>query len=133
MLHISSEARLAFDSICRFLEGDTSQDIFKHIAHNENNMRPGQINALFKTCDLNDVCSKLAEHPVMKDHFGETEAGVTHGKFINNLNEFIEKRNAIAHSLNPGSSSSAEQFLTDVALLRAVSIAMASYLPNFLP
>lgn len=133
LLHIATEARSEFDAICKFLEGDISQNIYKHIAHNENNMRPDQINAIFNVCDLNNICAKISENDILKIHLVEADSGQAHSKFKVALNDFMEKRNNIAHSLNPGSSASAEQFLDDVNLLRAVALAMAACLPDHLP
>lgn len=133
LLHIATEARAEFDAICKFLEGDTSQNIYRHIAHNENNMRPEQINAIFKVCDLKDICSKIAHIANLKEHFAENDSGKAHGKLIISINDFMEKRNGIAHNLNPGSSASTGNFLEDVKLLRAVALAMAACLPNCLP
>jgi hypothetical protein len=130
LLHISSESRSEFESICKFLEGDTSQDIYKHIAHNENNMRPDQINAIFKVCDLGNICGKIAQTDFMKGYLGEDDEGQAHFKFTVALNDFMEKRNGIAHSLNPGRSVSAERFLDDVNLFRAVALALAACLPD---
>ncbi len=133
LLYIATEARSEFDAICKFLEGDKSQNIYSHIAHNENNMRPDQINAIFKVYDLSNICGKISEVDFLKNHLAEDDSGRTHSKFIMALNDFMEKRNGIAHSLNPGSSASAAQFLDDINLLRAVSLAMAACLPNHLP
>jgi hypothetical protein len=130
LLHITTEARSEFDAICKFLEGDTSQNIYKHIAYNENNMRPQQINAIFKVCDLGDICRKISDTDFMMTYLSEDDGGRAHSKFTIALNDFMEKRNGIAHSLNPGSSVGAEQFLDDVNLLRAVALAMAACLPN---
>ncbi|WP_299112683.1 HEPN domain-containing protein [uncultured Bradyrhizobium sp.] len=133
LLHIATDARSEFDAICKFLEGDRSQNIYKHIAHNDNNMRPDQINTIFKICDLNNICSKISETEFLKHHLAEDDGARAHSKFLTALNDFMEKRNGIAHSLNPGNSASAEQFLEDVNLLRSVSLAMAACLPSHLP
>lgn len=129
LLQIASDARSQFEAICKFLEGDTSQNIYNHIAHNENNMRPDQINAIFKVCDLQNVCGKICDTEMLKDHFVEEDSGQVNTKFRLALNDFMEKRNSIAHSLNPGSSVSADQFIQDVNFLRAVSTSLATCLP----
>lgn len=133
LLHITAEARAEFDAICKYLEGDTSQDIYKHIAHNENNMRPDQINAIFKVCDLGNLCGKISEVELLKTHLAEDDGSRAHAKLVVALNDFMEKTNGMAHSLNPGSSAGAGQFLADVSLLRVVALAMATCLPGHLP
>ncbi|MED5544628.1 MAG: MAE_28990/MAE_18760 family HEPN-like nuclease [Pseudomonadota bacterium] len=133
LLHIASDARSELEAMCKFLEGDVSQNIYNHIAHNDNNMRPDQINAIFKVSDLSNICAKISDNNYIKSYVDELDGNQAHLKFKTALNDFMEKRNNIAHSLNPGSSASAEQFLDDVNLLRAVALAMAACLPNHLP
>ncbi|MEG4379181.1 MULTISPECIES: MAE_28990/MAE_18760 family HEPN-like nuclease [unclassified Microcoleus] len=133
LLHIATDARSEFEAICKFLEGDISQNIYKHIAHNENNMRPDQINAIFKVSDLNNIFSKISDNDIVKVYLDELDSTKANLKLRIALNDFMDKRNDIAHNLNPGSSVSAEQLLYDVNLLRAVALAMAMCLPDHLP
>lgn len=129
LLSIASEARSDFDAMCRFLEGDITQDIYKHIAHNEHNMRPEQINAIFKVSDLSNVCLKLSGIDPLKEFFADESQEKVHIKMLKALNDFMEKRNGIAHNLNPGSSSGSTQFLDDVSLLRCIASSLAICLP----
>lgn len=92
--------------------------------HNENNMRPNELNAMFKVSGLNDVCSSLCKMQAIKDYFMETETGKTHGKLIKALEEFMERRNNIAHALNPGSSAGPDQIIKDLDMLAALSTAL---------
>jgi hypothetical protein len=133
LLHIAADARSEFDAICKFLEGDMSQNIYKHIAHNDNNMRPDQINMIFKVYDVSNVFGKLSNNELIKNHFSEDNAAGANEKLAVALNEFMEKRNSIAHSLNLASSASAGDFLEDVKLLRAIALALAACLPIHLP
>ncbi len=128
LAQIAAAARASFDSLCKFIEGDTSQDIYKYLAHNENNMRPDQINAIFKVSDLGNICLKIAEMNSLHVYFGSTDAGSVHGKLTQYLNDFMEKRNSIAHNLNPGSSSSVDIFIRDVEFLKSFASSLADYL-----
>ena len=133
LAHIANGARASFEAICKFIEGDTSQNIYHDLVHNENNMRPDQINAIFKICDLQDICAKISHHELMKIFYAEEDPNKVHGRLIVSLNDFMEKRNAITHALNPGSSVSAGQFLEDADLLKVVGLSLASNLPTHLP
>lgn len=53
-------AQARFSVIYEFCQGDLTQDIYRDLIHNENNMRPGEINSLFKVSGLSDVCKKLS-------------------------------------------------------------------------
>jgi|GEM_PF-1141861 len=133
LTHIANGARSRFESICKFLEGDTSQDIYKNLVHNENNMRPNQINGIFAICDLKDICLQVSNYEFLKEHFDEEEVGKVHGKLLTYINDFMEKRNDISHSLNRSSSVSAAQFLEDIKFMRALALSMSACLPDKLP
>lgn len=119
MTSIAADARAALENMSKFLDGDLTQDVFGKIAHNENNMRPNQINALFKVCDISGACDKISDTETMKAYFEEDNPGKVSNMFSVKLNDFMEKRNSIAHNLNPGSSDSQEQVLRDIAMFKA--------------
>ncbi|HEY5794693.1 MAG TPA: HEPN domain-containing protein [Bosea sp. (in: a-proteobacteria)] len=110
-------AQARFAVIYEFCKGDLSKDIYRELIHNEMNMRPSQLNGLFKVSGLKDVCSQCSDKQPMLDMFGETEAGKAHGKFLVGLEDFFERRNEIAHALNAGQSNSPEQIETDINML----------------
>ena len=107
--NIFSEAHVKFNAIYAFCRGDLSQDIYGELIYNRNNMRPNEVNTLFKISDLSDVCLKLADKRPLLENFGEIEAGRAHGRLLVSLEEFIERRNRIAHALNPAQSSGSEE------------------------
>jgi hypothetical protein len=113
-----------FTVIYEFCKGDLSQDIYRDLIHNENNMRPNELNSLFKVSGLIDVCKKLSNESPILDHFGETEPDRAHGKLISALEDFFERRNAIAHALNRGQSSGPNNINTDINLLQNFSKAL---------
>tara|TARA_R100000687_G_C6448205_1_gene163882 strand:+ start:1689 stop:2417 length:729 start_codon:yes stop_codon:yes gene_type:complete len=130
---ISRQARSSFEAVCSFLEGDTTQDIYESLIHNDNNMRPAQLNAVFSICDLKDVCLKTSARPDLSSYFEEDDPGKVHGLLLVRLNDFMEKRNDIAHSLNPGSSSVPDNVLDDVSFFKALALSLAETLPEHLP
>jgi hypothetical protein len=121
-------AEVKFSSILKFCTGDLSQDVFGDLIHNENNMRPAQLNALFKVSGLNNLCERCSHGDSLLNFFGETDSGKAHGKLLTSLNSFFDRRNDIAHSLNPKSSSSVEQIITDIELLSSFSLALRNTL-----
>lgn len=122
-----------FSAVHEFVRGDLTRDVYTDLIHNENNMRPGELNAMFKVLGLKDVCAKLCEMQAIKDHFDETESGKTHGKLLTVLEEFMERRNNIAHALNPGSFVAPEQIIKDLQMLEALSISLYQTLDAQIP
>ncbi|UPJ72795.1 HEPN domain-containing protein [Bradyrhizobium sp. 187] len=134
----SSDAELAlaltrFNAVHQFCNGDLSQDIYADLIHNENNMRPNEINALFKLSNVTDICSKISDKAPLIDNFGESEQGKTHGKLLKYLNEFFERRNEIAHSLRLVRSSGPAQILHDVDVFDAIGRSLAETMNNIMP
>ena len=79
-------------------------------------MRPSEINSLFAVCGLSDVCQKIAGKEPMLANLQETQEGKAHGRLMQELNGFFERRNQIAHSLNLASSSGPDQILGDIEM-----------------
>ena len=130
---VSRNARSRIDAVCQFLEGDLSQEIYGSLVHNESNMRPNQLNAIFSICDLKDVCSKVSDKQPLLSYFEDDDSPRVHGLLVTRLNDFMEKRNDIAHSLNPGNSPSATSLYDDVAFFKAFGLSVAATLPLHLP
>lgn len=130
---VFAAAQARFAVIYAFCKGDLSKEIYRELIHNENNMRPGQLNSLFKVSGLSDVCTLCSNKQPLLDVFGETEAGQAHGKFLSGLEDFFERRNDIAHALNPGQSNSPEQISTDINMLESFGKALCETLKSVAP
>ncbi len=126
--NVFATARARFSTTFDFCNGDLSKDIYRDLIHNENNMRPGEINSLFKISGLNDVCAKVSDKTPLLDQFGETDWGKAHGKLLSGLNDFFERRNEIAHALNPGRSGSPDRISKDIDLLENFARALCETL-----
>ncbi len=118
------DTHVRFMAIHEFIKGDLTKDIYSDLIHNEHNMRPEQLNSLFSVAGLSNICGLACDKPSVLAFFGETDAGKAHGKFLSALNDFFERRNAIAHALNPGQSSGVEQIINDLNMLLAFSEGM---------
>lgn len=131
--NVFSDALTRFNIVYEFCKGDLSRDIYNELIYNENSMRPGEINSLFNVSDLSDVCSKLAEKKPLLENFGEAEAGKAHGRLLASLEEFFERRNAIAHQLNPARSSGSDQILKDIDMFDAFGKSLCETLEILAP
>lgn len=121
-LEISAmQARPIIDALCTFIEGDIGQNIFDYLIHNENNMRAGEINSLFKVGGLSNICADVCKKTQLKEFFETEEDGKAHGELLSALEVFFERRNQIAHSLNSASSSAPEEILRDLEMFSAFS------------
>lgn len=125
---VSRSSRAKFDAVCSFIAGDLGQDVFDDLIHNENNMRVGEMNAVFKVTGLSKVCEKICARDEVQHFFDETDTGKVYGLFTVHNEEFFERRNSIAHSLNAVSSVGAEQVRTDIAFFIATSRSLCALL-----
>ena len=128
-----SDAHERFTTVYKFCRGDLSQDIYEEVVYNENNMRPNEVNALFKVSDLSDVCLKIAGRRPLLENFDENEVGKAHGQLLKYLEEFFNRRNRIAHSLNAAQSSSPDQVLRDVDMFNAFGKSLCETLEDLAP
>jgi hypothetical protein len=87
--HIFGVAQTRFLVVYEFCKGDLTKDIYRDLIHNENNMRPGELNAMFKISGLTDVCLKCSDKASLLQYFGQNEAGRTHGFFNCNSRELF--------------------------------------------
>jgi hypothetical protein len=130
---IFGAAHARFMVIYEFCKGDLTQDVYRDLIHNENNMRPSEVNSLFKVSGLGDVCTKLSDKQPILDIFGETDLGKAHGKLLAALEDFFERRNGIAHALHPGQSSGPDQIINDINMLGSFGKALCETLNAVVP
>lgn len=123
-----SVAQSKFNAVHEFCKGDLGQDIYEDLIHNENNMRPEQLNSLFKISGLKNACLKVAGHSEIHILFGENDAGKSHTKLLEAFENFFERRNSIAHALNSGSSSGPAQLEADIWLMEKFCLALTKVL-----
>ena len=113
------DAKAKFDAVFEFCSGDLDQDIYEVLIHNENNMRTGQINAVFKISGLQNVCLLLSDKQAISDTFSQQDSGQVHGLILSSLDNFFDRRNEITHSLNSTSSSGSIQINQDIDMFWA--------------
>ena len=92
-------ARGRADSVFSFLEGKMTEDIYDELVRTGKNMRVGEINRLFSLSRLPKVCAKVAEQQPIIDHFHSGGSSLSATDLERFINEFIDRRNKIAHQL----------------------------------
>lgn len=126
-------AQTKFSSIYDFCRGDLTKDIYRELIRNESNMLPGEVNGLFKVSGLGDICTKLSDKLPILEFFGESDSGRAHGRLLEAAEDFFERRNAIAHALNPGQSNAPDQIIKDIDLLESFGRALCETLDGYVP
>ena len=84
-------------------------------------MRGGEVNKLFKVGGLSNVCSRICAQGSLKELFDRNEEGEAHGDLLAALEDFFNRRNEIAHSLNSAKSSAPAEISRYIDMFRAFS------------
>ncbi len=130
---VFNDAQTKFATIYAFCRGNLSQDIYDDLIHNENNMRPEQLNSLFKVSGLRNVCLLVAQRGGIKEYFGEDEHSAPHAKLLDALEDFFERRNMIAHSIRMMQSEGPDAIANDIDLLSVFGGCLALVLEGEAP
>jgi hypothetical protein len=120
----TNKARSILEPLWLFIEGDVSQSICEHLIHNENNMRPDEINKIFKICGITNILQVVCKQEILKNILNESHDCKAATLFSSEMNNFFDLRNEIAHALNFNSSKSPEDFNKDIDLFEAFSISL---------
>jgi len=126
----ANQARARIDALCSFVEGDINEDIFDGLIYNKNNMRAKEINKLFRVSGLENVCLQVCEQESLKEFFGRDDDQRTHGDLLAALENFINRRNEVAHSLNSAVSSGPEEVFRVIDMFRAFAQDLGATLEN---
>ena len=116
-----------------FCRGDLKQDIYQDLIHNENNMRPQELNSMFKISGLGNICFLACEAEEIKAFFGVNETEFTHGKLLEALEEFFSRRNQTAHSIRAMQSASPDSITKDIDLLQLFGKSLVGVLESNAP
>jgi len=115
---IFSDALTRFTVTYQFCRGDISQDIYEDLIHNENNMRPQEINSLFNLSGLKNVCMVASDNDGLMELLNETEPTKANARLVDRMDEFYERRNQIAHSIRAMRSSGPQEISGDIEMMR---------------
>lgn len=100
------------------IKGDLSQEVYVDLVHNEANMRPNQLNALFRVSGFSDACRAACIYEGLQLSLGAPNAQSASGLFVARLEDFFERRNEAAHAIGLMNSSSTNVVMQDAELLR---------------
>lgn len=110
---------------------DLDSDVSDAVAHNDNNMRPGELNRLFNQLGLTNMIGKAAENPPLVQFLGCESAGKAAIDLASRLDDFFRRRNEIAHAIKLNSSSGPPALAADIEFFRAVAKAITSECERF--
>lgn len=127
------DAQTRFRVVYEFCRGDLSQDIYAELIHNQNNMRPQELNGLFSLSGLKNACLRSSGEASLSEFLGESDPAKANGLLVAQLEDFFERRNKVAHSLNSMTSSGTEQIERDIDLLRAFGRSLCAMLESEAP
>lgn len=128
-------ARIARDRIQNLtkfcLDGDINVPLEHDISHNENNMRPGQINDLFNRIGVKNIFESGCNFPELIEYFGCQTAGQAVEKLRAEIEDFFARRNNIAHAIVFGSSDGADTIDQDIEVFRLTARVLANGADQF--
>lgn len=114
---ILMETRLA--SIISFaLRKDFLADVSEAVAHNEHNMRPTQLNLLFKQIGISNITLNACKSADLMQFTGCTTPETARTALEARMDDFFRRRNNIAHAITLASSSAPLEILQDIELFR---------------
>ena len=97
---------------------DVKADVSHAVAHNDNNMRPGQLNELFSQLGLTGMCGRSCAYEPLVAHLGCDTSGKAQEKLEQWLEDFFRRRNEIAHAIQLNSSSGPPALASDISSFR---------------
>lgn len=100
------------------LRKDFTADVGETLSHNENNMRPDQLNSLFNGIGVKSVMRRSCEYRELINHLGVDTPGKANSVLTSKFEEFYRRRNSIAHALRLTSSSGPAELEQDIQLFR---------------
>jgi hypothetical protein len=134
---VEERAREIEDSIQNVLDftlrKDLASDVSKTVAHNVNNMRPGQMAELFKDIGITEIINKSCNEPKLKALIGVPKKAELVSTVTLRLDAFFQRRNDMAHALQAGRSSGPVEILQDIELFRLFGMGLASALDTEFP
>ena len=133
---IESQSRTTRDKIHNVLkfclDGDFNVPIEHEISHNDNNMRPDQINLLFSQIGISNVLQNGCDFQDIMNFFACQNAGQAAQHLRNEIDGFFVRRNTVAHAIAFGSSGGANAIHRDIEVFRLASRALANGVDLFI-
>ena len=105
---------------------DVTADVSDAVIHNEQNMRPEEMNSLFNRVGVSNMCARSCAHAPLMAFLGCETEGSADAELRARLEDFFRRRNEIAHAVQLNSSSGPPALALDIALFRHFGEAIAS-------
>ncbi len=107
------------------LRKELTADVADILAHNDYNMRPGELGRLFNQIGMTSIISRACEDEELVDFLGADTPGKATALLESRLEQFFRRRNEIAHAIKLGSASGPTELHQDVDLFRAFGRALS--------
>ena len=105
---------------------DFRADVSEALAHNEQNMRPDEINRMFNQLGLQNACGQACGFEPLLTLLGYDTPGKAQPELKARLDGFFLRRNNIAHALTLNSSSGGTGLAVDIELFRQLGRALTA-------
>jgi hypothetical protein len=107
------------------LTKDITADVSDAVAHNDQNMRPAELNRLFSQLGVKNMCARACEYEPLVAHLGCDSPGKANSELQVRVEDFFRRRNEIAHAIQLNSSTGAPGLAADITLFREFGKALA--------
>ena len=103
-------------------------DVAESLSHNESNMRPGQLGALFNQIGITSIISKAAKYEPVVEFLGVGSPDKATGAIETRMEQFFRRRNDIAHAISQSTSSGPAELAQDIEFFRFLGEALTAAL-----
>ena len=110
------------------MSGNFHSELLPNAIRNKRNMRPTQLNQIFKLSGINDISREICDRQCLIQYLSADNPNIAHGLFLERQKRFFDQRNEIAHSPAPQSSVAVDVVESYVALLGMTSRALTETL-----
>jgi len=115
------------------IKKNVQSDVSDAVAHNENNMRPTQLNTLFNQIGISNIILGACNDTQLRSHLDCDEQENARTILVNRIEDFFRRRNYVAHAIRLGSSSGPSEISHDIELFRTFGQALFRTLNRELP
>ena len=123
-----SESTEKIESLFAFMSGNFHSELLPNAIRNERNMRPTQLNQIFKLSGIEDISREICDRHCLIQYLNADNPDIAHGLFLERQKRFFDQRNEIAHSPVPQRSVAVDVVEGHVALLGMTSRALTETL-----
>ena len=125
---VKSESVEKIESLFAFMSGSFHSELLPNAIRNERNMRPTQLNQIFKLSGIEDISREICDRHCLIQYLNADNPDIAHGLFLERQKRFFDQRNEIAHSPVPQRSVAVDVVEGHVALLGMTSRALTETL-----